>query len=68
MNKPAVSQARMRRAKRALEADGERFGGYRLHPDGRVDVLTANGNEAPSSDPLDDELAEFTAQHGYDRP
>lgn len=68
MNKPAVSMAKMRRAKRAMEAEGIPFGGFRLHPDGSVDVLTTPG-EAPSpTDPLDAELAEWDAKHGHDRP
>lgn len=72
MNKPAVSLAKMRRAKRAMEADGVAFGGYRLHPDGCVDVLPANapgltatGDTLSPSDPLDQELAEWDAKHGY---
>ncbi|HEY3694115.1 hypothetical protein [Phenylobacterium sp.] len=66
MNKPAVSQAQMRRAKKAMEAEGVPFGGFRLRPDGSVDVLPANGNELAPTAPLDDELAEWGKRHGYD--
>lgn len=66
MNKPAVSQAQMRRAKKAMEAEGVPFGGYRCYPDGRVDVLPANGNESAPIDPLDAELADWDRRHGYD--
>lgn len=66
MNKPAVSQARMRRAVTTLEALGKIVGGFRLHPDGTVDILTANGNAPLSSEPLDNELEAFKRSHGYD--
>lgn len=56
----------MRRAKKAMEAEGVPFGGFRLRPDGSVDVLPANGNELAPTAPLDDELAEWGKRHGYD--
>jgi hypothetical protein len=37
--KPEVTQAQLERAKRALKRDGTPFAGYRVWPDGRVDVL-----------------------------
>ena len=75
MNTPAVSQAKMRRMRRALERDGLPFAGYRMYPDGSVQAvvgqpgaLTANSNAPSSSDPLDEELAQWAAKHGYDQP
>lgn len=72
MNRPAVSEAKMRRAKRAMEAEGVAFGGYRLHPDGCVDVLPANasGLTAPAEIPspaqsIDAEIDDWAAKHGY---
>lgn len=50
MNRPAVTQAKMRRAVKVLEAEGKPFGGFRLHPDGSVDVLT--GMPEAASDPV----------------
>lgn len=73
MNKPAVSQAKMQRMRRAIEADGLPFAGYRTFPDGSVGALvgepgglTPAPNTAPPSDPLDAELAEWAGKHGYD--
>lgn len=73
MNKPAVSQAKMRRMKRAIESEGLPFAGYRYFPDGSVAALvgdpatlTPSPAQAPSSDPLDAELAEWASKHGYD--
>jgi hypothetical protein len=40
--KPIVTQAQLERAKRALERDGTHFAGYRVWPDGRVDVLVGD--------------------------
>jgi hypothetical protein len=74
VNKPAVSVAKMQRMRRAIERDGLPFRGYRHYPDGSVEALvgepplTANTDAAPSSDPLDAELAQWVAKHGYDRP
>ena len=69
----AVSQATMRRMKRAIEREGLPFAGFRTMPDGSVialvgDPLTAPANDPSPIDPLDAELAEWTARHGYDRP
>jgi hypothetical protein len=71
MNKPAISQAKMLRMKRAIERDGSSFRGFKMHPDGSVEALVgepdltppANGNLP--SDPLDAELAEWAAKRGY---
>lgn len=73
MNKPAVSQAVMRRMRRALERDGLRFGGYRAKPDGSIEAivaddaqpLTPDGGAQQPSDPLDAELAQWATKHGY---
>lgn len=65
----AVSQAQMRRMKRAIEGEGLSFAGYLSRPDGSVlalvgDPLTIPAEAAPTSDPLDAELAEWDARHG----
>lgn len=65
MNKPAVTKAKLNRAIDVLTARGL-FAGLRLHPDGSVDLLTANGNAPLSSEPLDDELEAFKRTNGYD--
>lgn len=71
MNKPAVSQAKMRRMRREIERAGLPFRGFRTHPDGSVEALvgapdlTPANQSAPSSDPLDAELAEWASKHGY---
>ena len=65
MNKPAVSQAKLQRAMRVLEKAGKPFCGFRLHPDGSVDVLTGQPDAALTSDPLDAELHQWAAKHGY---
>jgi hypothetical protein len=67
----AVSQAQMRRMKRAIEGEGLPFAGYLSRPDGSVlalvgEPLTSPADMAPPSDPLDAELAEWAAKHGYD--
>lgn len=74
MNRPAVSQAKMRRMRRAIEADGLPFAGYRMLPDGSVlalvgepAALTPAAAQASTLDPLDAELAEWDAKHGYGR-
>lgn len=63
-----MTQAKLRRAVKALEAAGVPFGGFRLHPDGSVDVLTGTGGAPSPIDPLDAELAEWDAAHGHGRP
>lgn len=70
MNTKAVSLAKMRRMRRAIERDGLPFRGYRTAPDGSVEALvgeplTEAANTPPSSDPLDAELAVWVAKHGY---
>jgi hypothetical protein len=74
VNKPAVSQAKMQRMRRALLADGQSFAGFVTLPNGAVmalagdpAALTGLANAGPSSDPLDAELAEWDAQHGHGR-
>lgn len=71
--KAAVSQALMVRMKRSIEREGLPFAGYVARPDGSVialvgEPLTDSAKAAPPSDPLDAELAEWAAKHGYDRP
>lgn len=66
VNKPAVSRAAMTRAIAALEASGASFGGFRLHPDGTVDVLRAENMGRPVVATAEDELAEWLAAHGDD--
>lgn len=58
----------MRRAIKVLEEAGKPFGGFRLHPDGAVDILTASTEPAASSNPLDQELADWMAQNGNGGP
>lgn len=70
MNKPAVSQAKMQRMKRAIEREGLPFRGFCCHPDGRVEALVGEPLTTPlqpasPSDPLDAELAEWDAKHGH---
>lgn len=70
MNTRAVSQAKMRRMRAAIERDGLPFRGYLTRPDGSVEALvgeplTTPANAPSSSDPLDQELAEWDAKHGY---
>jgi hypothetical protein len=43
--RPEVTQAQLERAKRALQRDGTRFAGYRMWPDGRVDVLAGEPDQ-----------------------
>jgi hypothetical protein len=72
MDKPkgsrrVVTQAAMRRARSALERDGLPFAGYRIRPDGSVDVLV-NPPTEPAPIPADPGLAEIEAwkkRHGY---
>jgi len=63
--KPAVTQAQLERAKRALERDGTPFAGYRVWPDGRVDVLAGEPTQAITAavDPIDEAIAKWDAQH-----
>ena len=73
MNRPAVSLAKMQRMKRAIEREGLPFRGFRHYPDGSVEALVGEPLTEPAvatsvSDPLDDELAQWAAKHGYDRP
>jgi hypothetical protein len=63
----------MQRMKRAIEREGLPFRGFKTNPDGSVEALvgdsaplTAANEPGPSSDPLDAELAEWSATHGYD--
>lgn len=62
----AVSKAQIGRAMDAAIERGERIKGVWLRPGGDVMVLTDDA-DLPSlpGDPLDEELAEFTARHGY---
>lgn len=67
----AISQAQMQRMKRAIEREGLPFAGFLQRPDGSVialvgDPLTDTAAQSPPSDPLDAELAEWDAKHGYD--
>ena len=50
---PGVTQAQLKRAKRALLADGTPFAGYRIWPDGRVDVLAGEPACNPADEPSD---------------
>jgi hypothetical protein len=57
----------MRRARAALERDGLPFAGFRMRPDGSVDVLV-NAPSDPPPVPADEGLAEIEAwkkRHGY---
>lgn len=64
---PVVTQAALQRAKRALQQDGTPFAGYRVWPDGRVDVLAGNSQVAPPPpvDDVDTQIAAWKKQHGY---
>lgn len=70
-NRAAVSQAAMRRMRRAIEREGLSFRGYRQYPDGSVEALVGEpmtltpANESAPCDPLDAELAEWDAKHGH---
>lgn len=50
---PVVTQAQLERAKRALQRDGTPFAGYRVWPDGRVDVLAGKPITDPAVGPSD---------------
>lgn len=69
--RPAVSRAKMERAAKALRQAGIPFQGFRLHPDGSVDVLAGDpltvtvNRGLESIDQLDDELAQHRKAHGY---
>lgn len=70
MKGAAVSLAKMRRMRLAIERDGLPFRGYRTLPDGSVEALVGQPlttpADAPSpTNPLDAELAEWDAKHGY---
>lgn len=60
--------------RKAIEREGLPFRGFRHHPDGTVDALVGEPDALTSppvpqqpSDPLDAELAEWDAKHGYGR-
>lgn len=64
--------AKMRRMRRVIEREGLPFRGFKQNPDGSVEALvgapeplTDGGNAQQPLDPLDAELAEWTAKHGY---
>jgi hypothetical protein len=63
-----ISIAQMARAARALEKVGRPVKGLRLHPDGRVDLLTEASGDVLDQDELDRELRAWRAAHGEDRP
>lgn len=71
MNKPAVTQAKMDRMRRAIERAGLPFRGFRTLPNGAVEALVGEpapltpANDGVPSDPLDAELAEWDAKHGH---
>jgi len=50
---PVVTQAQLERAKKALQRDGTPFAGYRIWPDGRVDVLAGTPITDPAVGPSD---------------
>lgn len=65
--RPAVTEAMLKRARKALGAE---FGGFVFRPDGSVTVLTADQvkaqqSGAPASNDLDAELEAWDAKHGY---
>lgn len=70
-NRPAVSQAKMDRMRRAIVSAGLPFRGFRTLPDGAVEALVGDpapltsANDVGPSDPLDAELAEWDAKHGH---
>jgi hypothetical protein len=61
----AVTQAQLERAKRALQKGGTPFAGYRVWPDGRVDVLAGDPQASVTATVLDEELAQWKKDHGY---
>ena len=67
MNKPAVSQAKMNRMRRAIERAGLPFRGFKTHPDGSVEALVGEpvALTPANSDAQDDDFAAWAAQHGY---
>jgi hypothetical protein len=75
MNRPAVTQAAVRRAVKAAEAMGKPVTGIRLRPDRSVEVLfgeappltagPASESDAPDEAQLADELAAWSLKHGY---
>jgi hypothetical protein len=78
--KAVVTQAQMERAKRALEKGGTSFAGFRIRPDGSVDVLAGTPLADPDTGASDwdkalgltprsqglADLAEWKKKHGYD--
>jgi hypothetical protein len=62
---PVVTQAQLERAKRALQRDGTPFAGYRVWPDGHVDVLAGEPAAAAAVNELDAQLEDFKQRHGY---
>jgi hypothetical protein len=63
--KPEVTQAQLERAKRALKRDGTQFAGYRVWPDGRVDVLAGEPPEISTAITTADEVEAWKKEHGY---
>lgn len=63
-----VTQATLERAARALLKSGTPFAGYRVWPDGRVDVLAGEPSIAPPTiapDAVEQAIDKWDAQHGY---
>lgn len=72
--KQAVTKAKMERAAKAVQSMGLKFQGFRIHPNGDVDVLAGessveikmgSNNPGRTTDELDDELAEYRRENGY---
>ena len=61
---PVVTQAQLERAKRALQRDGTPFAGYRVWPDGRVDVLAGDPTEG-TADAAAENLESWKRENGY---
>lgn len=62
----------MQRMKRAIVREGLPFAGFRTNPDGSVEALVGEPHALTTApvtqqplDPLDAELAEWDAKHGY---
>lgn len=64
---PTVTQAQMRRARKALEKDGLPFAGYRIRPDGSVEVLVNDPVPPPAApEPPENEMEKWKKRHGRD--
>lgn len=59
-----VTQATLERAKRALQRDGTPFAGYRVWPDGRVDVLAGDPSKS-ATDAAAENLDSWMLENGY---